>query len=55
LFDVQMVTPITGQMGARDIPREEYLRKLESAVAKPAVFSTVPHKESAFLPMFRAS
>ncbi len=53
LFDVQMVTPITGQMGAREISREEYLGRLKSAVAKAPVFSTVPHQESAFAGVFR--
>ena len=53
LFDVQMVTPITGQMGAKGISREEYLRKVEAAVARPAVFSAMPHQQSGFLGVFR--
>lgn len=32
LFDIQMVTPITRQLGAAEIPREEYLRRLEGAL-----------------------
>ncbi|MBI3880651.1 MAG: leucyl/phenylalanyl-tRNA--protein transferase [Verrucomicrobia bacterium] len=33
LLDVQMVTPATRALGAREIPRAEYLRRLEKAVA----------------------
>ncbi len=32
LFDIQMLTPITAQLGAIEIPRTEYLRRLASAV-----------------------
>ena len=32
LFDIQMVTPITRQLGAMTISREEYLRRLKAAV-----------------------
>lgn len=32
LFDIQMLTPVTKQMGGMSIPREEYLRRLEKAV-----------------------
>ena len=32
LFDIQMVTPITRQLGAVEISREEYLKRLEAAV-----------------------
>jgi leucyl/phenylalanyl-tRNA---protein transferase len=32
LFDIQMVTPATEQLGALEVPREEYLRRLGSAV-----------------------
>lgn len=32
LFDIQMVTPATEQLGAREIPRAEYLRRLRAAV-----------------------
>jgi len=39
LFDVQLVTSITRQLGAVTIPREEYLRRLEAAVEVPARFS----------------
>jgi len=36
LFDVQMLTPITGRLGAVTIDREEYLRRLAIAVAMDA-------------------
>jgi leucyl/phenylalanyl-tRNA--protein transferase len=32
LFDIQMVTPATAALGAREIPREEYLERLADAV-----------------------
>jgi leucyl/phenylalanyl-tRNA--protein transferase len=32
LFDIQMLTPVTKQMGGVTIPREEYLRRLEKAL-----------------------
>ena len=32
LFDIQLLTPITRQLGAVTIPREEYLRRLAQAV-----------------------
>lgn len=35
LFDIQMVTPITRQLGAVAIPRADYLRRLEAAVTQP--------------------
>jgi len=38
LFDVQMLTPITRQMGGVVIPRDEYLKRLARAVKLPAVF-----------------
>jgi leucyl/phenylalanyl-tRNA---protein transferase len=38
LLDIQMVTPITARLGARDIPRPEYLRRLKQAVAKHCHF-----------------
>jgi leucyl/phenylalanyl-tRNA--protein transferase len=33
LFDIQMVTPVTRQLGAVEIPRPDYLRRLRKAVA----------------------
>jgi leucyl/phenylalanyl-tRNA--protein transferase len=33
LFDIQMITPITAQLGATPIPRAEYLERLREAVA----------------------
>lgn len=38
LFDVQMVTPATSQLGAVEISRDEYLRRLQVAVAEPVTF-----------------
>ncbi len=39
LLDVQMLTPITRQLGGIEIPREEYLRRLAKAVRKSSSFS----------------
>lgn len=39
LFDIQMVTPITRQLGAVELVREEYLARLATAVVVEAVFS----------------
>jgi leucyl/phenylalanyl-tRNA--protein transferase len=38
LFDIQMLTPITAQLGGITISREEYLRRLAQAVEKPVAF-----------------
>ncbi|HWC59448.1 MAG TPA: leucyl/phenylalanyl-tRNA--protein transferase [Verrucomicrobiae bacterium] len=38
LFDIQMLTPVTKQMGGITIPREEYLRRLEKALQVPCEF-----------------
>ena len=35
LFDIQMLTPITAQMGAVELPREDYLKRLAVAVGGP--------------------
>ena len=35
LFDTQMVTPVTRSLGAEEIPRTEYLRRLALALAEP--------------------
>lgn len=32
LFDIQMLTPVTRALGAMEIPREDYLRRLRAAV-----------------------
>jgi len=32
LFDTQMITPATAQLGAVEIPRVEYLKRVEAAV-----------------------
>ncbi len=39
LFDIQMLTPITRQLGGIEIPRREYLRRLQQAVALERAFS----------------
>jgi leucyl/phenylalanyl-tRNA--protein transferase len=41
LFDIQMVTPITAQLGAVAIPRTDYLRRLAQAIGKPCAFATM--------------
>jgi leucyl/phenylalanyl-tRNA--protein transferase len=38
LFDIQMLTPITEQLGGVAIPREEYLRRLQPALAVTTSF-----------------
>ncbi len=38
LFDTQMVTPVTRQLGATEISRTKYLRRLTAAVAVQAAF-----------------
>jgi leucyl/phenylalanyl-tRNA--protein transferase len=38
LFDVQVITPTTAALGAREIPREAYLRRLHEAIARPCRF-----------------
>jgi leucyl/phenylalanyl-tRNA--protein transferase len=38
LLDIQMLTPVTRQMGGVAIPREEYLRRLKEAVNAKCVF-----------------
>lgn len=42
LFDVQVCTDHTRSLGAIDIPREDYLRRLRTAVTVPAVFADLP-------------
>jgi len=42
LFDIQMLTPITRQLGGIDIPRREYLRRLGQAVALERTFGAAP-------------
>jgi leucyl/phenylalanyl-tRNA--protein transferase len=39
LFDIQMLTPITRQLGAVEIPREEYLSRLIEALKRNCVFA----------------
>ncbi|MBI3867870.1 MAG: leucyl/phenylalanyl-tRNA--protein transferase [Verrucomicrobia bacterium] len=38
LFDTQVINPTTRQLGAYNIPRDTYLRRLELALAKPCEF-----------------
>jgi leucyl/phenylalanyl-tRNA--protein transferase len=38
LFDIQMVTPITRALGAREIPRDEYLSRLATAISRECKF-----------------
>jgi leucyl/phenylalanyl-tRNA---protein transferase len=38
LFDIQMLTPITAQLGGITIPRKEYLHRLAQAVEMPVSF-----------------
>lgn len=38
LFDIQMLTPVTAQMGGITISRDEYLRRLSAALGKPGAF-----------------
>ena len=38
LLDIQMLTPITQQLGGISIPRGEYLRRLATAIQKPVCF-----------------
>ena len=38
LLDIQQVTPATSQFGAIEIPRNEYLARLEEAVGLPVTF-----------------
>jgi leucyl/phenylalanyl-tRNA--protein transferase len=38
LFDIQQWTPHTGSLGAIEIPRREYIRRLEHALALPVSF-----------------
>jgi leucyl/phenylalanyl-tRNA--protein transferase len=39
LMDIQQLTPNTARFGAVEIPREEYLRRLGTALEKPVSFS----------------
>ncbi|MEW6160990.1 MAG: leucyl/phenylalanyl-tRNA--protein transferase [Verrucomicrobiota bacterium] len=38
LFDIQMLTPTTRQLGGRTIPRAEYLARLKEAIDLPRTF-----------------
>jgi len=38
LFDIQMLTPVTRGLGAVEITREEYLKRLAAAVKMPCAF-----------------
>jgi leucyl/phenylalanyl-tRNA--protein transferase len=39
LFDIQMLTPVTRQLGAITIPRDEYLNRLSQALEMQCAFS----------------
>lgn len=38
LFDIQMLTPVTRQMGGIEIPRDEYLQRLKCALRRKCSF-----------------
>lgn len=38
LFDIQMLTPVTQQLGAVEIPRSQYLQRLQTAIRLPCRF-----------------
>ena len=38
LFDIQLLTPITAQLGGVTIPRRNYLERLAAAIEQPCVF-----------------
>jgi len=40
LFDIQMVTPVTRQLGAVEIPREDYLDRLQNGLGQACQFRT---------------
>ncbi len=42
LFDTQVISPHTASLGAREIPRREYLARLAEAVKQAASFPTHP-------------
>ncbi len=42
LLDIQMLTPVTRRLGAVEIPRAEYLRRLRKAVAQRCTFADAP-------------
>ena len=39
LFDIQMITPATRQLGAVEVPRDHYLRRLKTAVEMNCTFA----------------
>jgi leucyl/phenylalanyl-tRNA--protein transferase len=47
LFDIQMFTPISAQLGGINLPRAQYLRRLAQAIEAPRSFHQQPkHKAS---------
>ncbi len=44
LFDTQMVTPVTQQLGAQEIPRIEFLRRLSQAYPLKVSFGQIQEK-----------
>ncbi|HOA53730.1 MAG TPA: hypothetical protein PKI05_15870, partial [Thermogutta sp.] len=41
LVDIQMLTPVTESLGAVEIHRREYLRRLASALKQPVTFGDI--------------
>jgi leucyl/phenylalanyl-tRNA--protein transferase len=46
LLDIQMLTPVTAQLGAITIPRAEYLRRLARAIKQDIAFTPGPGRQS---------
>ena len=44
LFDIQMITPVTRLLGATEIPRADYLQRLETATRKECAFGATAEK-----------
>ena len=42
LFDIQMLTPITAQLGGINLPRDQYLSRLAEAIDRPRAFGSQP-------------
>ena len=42
LFDIQMLTPVTTQLGGQEISRDEYLRRLKNATEADCSFCDAP-------------
>lgn len=46
LLDLQQLTPHTARLGAKEIPRRDYLRRLDEALALPVSFGSRPELEA---------